>query len=422
MRAVGIRSVLRNSSFLLGSHALTVLVRIVYIVMLARFLGPDAYGTLNYGMSWYLTLIALTYLGLDVVLAREIGRGHGSVAVLAGTTFGLRIGVAIAIAILSGIAALMAEPNPVARDLIVILSAALVGRAIWLWCVSVFTAYENTRYVLAIDFWFRPLEVLVVVLVLVLIQSVQMSILAVGIAHAAIWCVQGVVGVFTVLRRVTPIDFRISWHEVGSLLVAGIPGALYILAVAWFMQAPILLFRLLMGTGEDLGHFAVAIQVVGYLVVIPYLAASAALPVLSRSAARGDRKDRSAILAMLFLIPCGGAAIGSLGMMLATPLAVFALGPEYGGAGAVLSEAIWLLIPFSLAVGLQQVVFAHRRHITVVSFSGVLGGATMAVLFAPLTQTLSYRGALIAIGAGMLVWVGGLLISLVRSDLIGRKQ
>ena len=46
----------------------------------------------------------------------------------------------------------------------------------------------------------------------------------------------------------------------------------------------------------------------------------------------------------------------------------------------------------------------------------------MAVLFVPLTQALSYRGALIAIGAGMLVWVGGLIIFLVKSELIGRKQ
>ena len=59
---------------------------------------------------------------------------------------------------------------------------------------------------------------------------------------------------------------------------------------------------------------------------------------------------------------------------------------------------------------------------TVVSVSGVLGGATMAVLFVPLTQALFYRGALIAIGAGMLVWVGGLIVSLVRSNLSGRTQ
>ena len=58
---------------------------------------------------------------------------------------------------------------------------------------------------------------------------------------------------------------------------------------------------------------------------------------------------------MLYLIPCGGVAIGSLGMMFATPLVALALGAEYGGAGVVLSEAIWLLIPLSFATGLQQV-------------------------------------------------------------------
>lgn len=67
----GVRSVLRNSLFLFGSQALTIVFRGVGIVALARLLAPEAYGALNFGMAWYLAFIALTYLGLDIVLARE---------------------------------------------------------------------------------------------------------------------------------------------------------------------------------------------------------------------------------------------------------------------------------------------------------------------------------------------------------------
>jgi len=55
-------SVVRNAAFLFGNHALSVLVRGLYVVVVARALGPQAYGEFNYGL-----LVSgfhrLTYLG-----------------------------------------------------------------------------------------------------------------------------------------------------------------------------------------------------------------------------------------------------------------------------------------------------------------------------------------------------------------------
>ena len=411
MKGTGVRSVVRNSGFLIGSTTLTTLLRGVYVIVLARLLGPDAYGTLNYGISWYLTFIALTYLGLDVVLGREVGRGHNMVPSLVGSTFVLRAGVAVVVCVLSTIIAIVAESNSVARELLVIFSIALIGRAIWLWCMSVFSAFEDTRHVFFIEFFFRPLEIVAVVFVLLLLP--HKSIFAVGVIHAALWWFQGTIGVFTVLRYVTPMDLSANWSQAKQLLVAGVPGGLYTLAFSWFMQAPIVLYRQTFGTGEDLGYFSLSIQVIGYLVIIPYLAGSAALPVLSRSAARGDGKDRTVALAMLTLIPTIGVVLAAVGMWLAPLLTELIFGVNFGYAGIILSEAIWLLIPFSLVIGLQQIAFARGSHV-VVSLPGILGAVVMTGLFVPLAQALSYRGALLATGLGMTVWAGGVVIALIR--------
>jgi O-antigen/teichoic acid export membrane protein len=411
MKGAGVRSVIKNSSFLFSSHVLTTLLRIAYIIVLARILGPDAYGMLNYCLSWYLTFISLTYLGLDIVLGREVGRNHSSAPILVGSTFILRAGATLVVSVISALIAYLFEANPEAKILIIVFSLALIGRAIWLWCSSVFSAFEDTRHVFVLELIFRPLEIIIIVLLL--LYSPFPAIILIGIAHTALWWLQAIAGLFTILKYVTPIKLRVNWPQARRLLAAGVPGALYILALSWFMQAPIVLYRQLLGTGDDLGHFALAMQVIGYLVVIPVLAGNAALPVLSRSAAREDGKDRMVALAMLLFIPAIGVLVSLFGMWLAAPLTAIIFGAKYVHAGVILSEAIWLLTPFSLAIGLQQLVFARGSRIRI-SLWGILGAITMAALFSPLTQAFYYRGALLATGLGMLVWAIGLMITLRR--------
>ncbi|QEX21177.1 hypothetical protein FRZ61_10990 [Hypericibacter adhaerens] len=414
----GLRSILQNFGFLLGSQILTTAIGGAYAVLLARLLGPELYGTLTYGYSWYLTFITLTYLGLDMVLAREVGRQPAAGPSLAGSTLALRAAAATLVAILSAVAACLFEPDPTARFLLLILSVALLGRALWLWCGSAFVAFEVTRRQLPIDLVFRPLELLVVMLALWFLTP--RNILAIAVIHTVLWWAQAAVGFVIVAGKVTRIDFSGISAKTLRLIGAGIPGALYTMTVIWFLQAPIVLFRQIAGTGDMLGHFALAMQMMGYLLTVPYLVGSVAMPVLSRSVARDDGKTRHAAKAMLVAIPATGLGLGLLGTWLAPPLIAVAFGADYLPAGQMLGEAIWLLTPISLAVGLQQILFSRRAGLGIASASAVLGVVAMALLYEPLTQTLSYHGALLAIAIGMVVWVGGLVVALFLSGILAK--
>ena len=415
----GVRSVLRNFSYLFGSQALTTIVGACYAVFLARFLGPQLYGTLNYGYAWYLTFIAFTYLGLDVVLGREVGREPKSGPFLAGATLVLRAVAAAVVAVLSAVIACAAEPDAQARTLLYVLSAALFGRAVWLWCGSVFVAYEDTRHQFLIDVAFRPLELATAVLVLLFVAP--KSIIAVGVVHAALWWLQAAVGLATILEQITAIEIRGLGRHAQRLIVEGLPGALYTLAVIWFLQAPTVWFRHLVGTGDALGYFALAIQIVGYLLIVPYLVGSVALPVLSRSAAREDGKTRIAAFATLIGVPAASAVLGVLALWLAAPVTALVFGARYLEAGRILAEAIWLLLPLSLAIGLQQIAFSHRGNLRLASLSTILGILAMAALYAPLTQAMSYHGALLATGIGMSIWAGGLVLTLAKAGILAKR-
>jgi len=336
----------------------------------------------------------------------------------AGSTLVLRAVAATLVTILSAGAGYVFEPDQTARSLLLILSIALLGRAIWLWCSSVFVAFEVTRRQLPIELFFRPLELVIVMLTLSFLAP--SNILAIGVIHATLWWIQAVVGVYIVARKVTRIDFSSPFAKAWQLIGAGIPGAIYTLTVIWFLQAPIVLFRQVAGVGDALGHFALSMQMTGYLLTVPYLAGSVALPVLSRSAARDDGKTRSAAKAVLVVIPAIGVGLGLLGTWLAPPLTTLAFGPDYLQAGLILGEAIWLLTPISLAIGLQQILFSRRSNLGLASLSSILGILAMAALYAPLTEALSYHGALLATGIGMTIWAGGLVLALVTAGILAR--
>jgi O-antigen/teichoic acid export membrane protein len=143
--------------------------------------------------------------------------------------------------------------------------------------------------------------------------------------------------------------------------------------------------------------------------------------VLSRSAAREDGKTRIAALATLIGVPAASAVLGLLALWLAAPVTALLFGARYLEAGRILAEAIWLLLPLSLAIGLQQIAFSHRGNLRLASLSTILGILAMAALYAPLTRAMAYHGALLATGIGMAIWAGGLVLTLGKAGILAKR-
>ena len=91
VKKAGIRSIARNAAYLGAAQGTTYLVRGFYVVVLARYLGPEVYGIFAYGQAWYLAFLFLTFLGLGEILIRQVGRDRERAASLVAQTLALRI-------------------------------------------------------------------------------------------------------------------------------------------------------------------------------------------------------------------------------------------------------------------------------------------------------------------------------------------
>ena len=256
-----VKSVLRNSSYLFGNHLFSTIIRALGTVLLARFLQPAAFGAFNYGMAWYLTFIAFTYLGLDVVLGRAVGRRSGDTPSLVGATLLLRAGATLFVSAISAVAAILTQSDPLTRQLLIIFTVAMAGRSIWLWCGSVFVAFERLSALYFIsDLIFRPIEL--AVSVSLLLSLGEKGILPLALTHAALWWVQTAVGVAVILRHVTPFNFKLRSREAALLLRQGLHGAVYTLTVIWFLSGSDRDVPVHIRLGRGFGSFCTCVSVV----------------------------------------------------------------------------------------------------------------------------------------------------------------
>jgi O-antigen/teichoic acid export membrane protein len=396
----GARSIFGNAVYLFGSQLATMLARGVYVVVLARALGPESFGVFNYALAWYLLFISLTYLGLDAWLIRELATDKAKAPESLRKTLLLRTAAALVVAAVSCLLAGLVESSPEVWLLHVIFAFALIGRALWIWAVSAFTAFERTRFAMHWDAVFRPIEIVVALAILAWRPNLQWL----AASHALLWWIQAAVGVHTVSRRLAPLADRVSIRSSLELLAQTWPAGLYTIVICVFMQAPIVIMRLIEPDASRLGEFALAYQACMYFLIAPYLISSVMLPVISRASARGDGKDVGIVSLMVRATSIFGAALVIVFGPAIASLAELLFGARYAATGELLRAALWLAIPFS-AVNFLLPLFFARSAYRPVGVQGVLGVAVMLGAMSLAATRDVQAVTMLAVGAGMSAWL-----------------
>ena len=413
LKSSGIRSISSNAGHLARARVFTQIVRGIYVLVLARRLGPEAYGLFAYGQSWYLAFLPLAILGLGAILSREVGRKREKGAEVVGQTLALQLFLALAGALICGLAGWFAETAIATRLLLVVFSLALAGRSFAVWAEQVFVAFEESRYAFRQEALFRPLEAVVGLSVL----AAGGGVIAVTAVHALVWWLQAARGLLIVHHRLVPVKAKWEWR---NLLRIGCQGSLVCLSAlfsSWLLQGPLILYRHVAGTENSLGQVALAIQVLVLTCTIPLSISNVSLPVLSRAVARQDGKDVQFMEGMLRISIFLGAAAGLLGMGIGPFLTRTLLGGSYGGTGQLLGPALWLLAPLTAGAAAGQVLIARGRLVPL-SLSALTGALVLTLSLPPLAAATGPLGAVLAAGAGMSVRALSLVLLLNRARML----
>jgi O-antigen/teichoic acid export membrane protein len=409
LKHAGAKSILLNASQVTAARILATFLRVIYIVFLARQLGPELYGLLVYGLSWYMALLPLASLGLDAIIVREAGRERTQNVQLLRKLFSLRVLAAIMIGLVCAVAGWLVDTE--ASLLLVILSIALMGRSISLAAEQIFAGFEASRYTLIQESYFRPLEVGFGIVILL----AGGGILAIATWHSFVWVLQAVRGLRLVQSKFFEFRFESLWKAFAPFLREAMLLLLSGFAYTWMFQGPIVMYRQFGADQTILGAVGLVFQAFAIICIVPWALVRAALPIIARATKRDDGNDIFFAKPMIRLAFLLGGLAGFAAEGLGTPLVALLFGEDYSLAGELLASALWLLLPMTAGVTLYTILIARSRSFELFSAS-LVGAIVVTVLVYVLPPLLGPAGIFIGTGAGLTSWFVAMMLAFARSE------
>ncbi len=405
----GVRSIVRNGLFLTGANWAEAVLRAIYVLVIARTLGPDEYGVWSYVLAAYMVAVMATALGMEIILTGRLGRDRENATPLLETSLALRLSLlVVACAVLAVLAVSQDEQGQVAMGMALSL-LAVIGRGIVMWARPVFIGLERAGIALRTTLACRLAEVALGLLVLFLTRDILVLIAL----HSVSWLVEGALA-FLRARKVVRFS-RPRFHpgEARAIIRQGLPIGIAMLGVAALNAAPVLLADRQGAALAEVGQLGIVMQFASLAVLAMQGFLGAAPPVLSRAIMRKDTRvpHYGVFVAIASIGSFGSLALLALGF--GDIVIVGLLGPLYRTAADLLPWAFVIGGLSLLPTGFWQEQ-ALRRRVRPGVLASIAGVVVTLVMVSPLYAARGLEGVLLATAAGWALRAAVLVVAVVQ--------
>ncbi len=341
-----LQSILANTGWLFADRILRMGVGLFVGVWIARYMGPEQFGIYNYAIVFVAMFSALSNLGLDGIVVRNIVRDPASKDEILGTTFFLKLAGGIITFIVSIGAILLLRSGDSVTCWLVGITA--IG--------TIFQAFDT------IDFWFQSqvkskytvyvrnaafLFITFVKIILIMTRSSLIAFACAGLAEI----VFGTIGL-VIAYRVNGHHirkWRMNLRHARELLADSWPLIFSGLAVGLFMKIDQVMLREMVGN-EAAGIYSAAIRLSEVWYFIPAVIVSSVSPSII-DAKKIDENLYYQRLQRLFNIIAGLAFVIAIPTtFLSRHLVLLLFGESYAAASPILAIHIWAALFYFLGI------------------------------------------------------------------------
>jgi O-antigen/teichoic acid export membrane protein len=337
-------------------------------IYVARYLKPEAFGLLNYGIGFVSIFSAFSTLGMDQILVRELAKGVTADRDLLGTGFALKLLGTFLLFALMGVILLFLQQDSFTNTLILIIAGA-----------EIFKGFEVINYF----FQSRVQSKYVVQIQLFINLTISFSKIGLVLLHAPLIWFAIIIVIGSVLNAAGYIfvyqsrDGAVSrWRFrkplATALLKESWPLALYGLAL--HTQARI--DQVMLGnmlSNYEVGQYSVALRFVEIFGFIPMILSSTFTPAITRGKAASEALYHSRLVNLYRLMFLAFLLIAVPLFFLGERVIVFLYGAEYRAAGYLLS--LFALRVFFANMGVGKSVFIVNESLFRYSLITVILGA-----------------------------------------------
>lgn len=367
-------------------------IRFLYMLAIARMLGPEQTGVYLYGMALYLSVIRICQFGQNVFLAQRIGKHRGIPLPILHHSLTLTLSATLVVAAGLVLFVWITEPEFTLRLVVLCFVGAMFFRAMVIWVRGVYVAFEHPGWIPRYEIIFRGTEALIGVAAL----YSGGSLLAVSFLHFLFWAAEAGCS----LRKLAgeyPDTLRLGCRRDYLKKVTAV-SLLFLIsttAIAQFPQISIVLLRKLQPDGAFVGHFGLAMQFMTALMIIPMAATQAFLPRLSRSYSHGY--GGGDLITAVKLV--GGAALA--GAVIAAAYGpwciTWILGNDYAEAAELFRQLCWVFTPYTVAILLSEClnVINGRGKAVAITVGMTAIHSVLLILYVDQSPTIAAVGSML---------------------------
>jgi PST family polysaccharide transporter len=343
-------------------------------VWLARYLGPDQFGQLNFALAFVTLFSALANVGIDSVVVRDLVKSPKQASQLLGTALILKLMGAV-IAFISAT---------------ILIASIRYGDRTVFWLVFFASAGFLFQSLDVIDLWFQSemrlkrvvlarntafLIVAVAKIGLILVQAPLIAFAVAGLVEVVL----AAAGLFVIYRlemkslRTWQFDASIAIgliRDGWSLMLSGIVVLLYMR-----------IDQVMLGDLADdvaVGTYSAAVKISEVSYFIPTVLVSVIAPVLVRAKENGEELYHRRLIQLFRAVTFLSCCIVLPMYFLAQPIIDLLYGVTYQSAGEILKIHVWALLFVALGVASSQYLIIEG--LTQVSLQRTAIGAVVNVV------------------------------------------
>ncbi len=352
----GLLKILDNIGWLFFDKMMRMGVGLLVGVWVARYLGPEQFGQLNYAIAFVGIFGALAGLGLNGIVVRDIVRDPQSANVTLGTAFILQaLGGLLAMVLVILTITLLKPDDEYTRIMVIVMSVSLVFKAtdaIKYW----FEAHVQSRYVVWIENGIFIIMALLRV-AMILTEASLMSFVWLALIETLIISI-GLVWIYTTRSSFSEL-FNASVSRAKTLMQDSWPLLLSAIAVTLYMRIDVIMLEE-MSNSREVGIYAAASRISEIWYFIPMIIVSSFSPSLvvlfNENKALYLARLRRLYFLMFWLSIAGSTFIFSFSEFITGTL----FGNEFIGTASVLSIHLWSSIAVFLGVASSQYLLIER--------------------------------------------------------------
>ena len=387
----GFKKILRNIGWLSVERLLRMVLAFFVGIYVIRYLGPDNFGKLSYSTSFVFLFLAISKLGLDQIVVRNLVKQEDLTSEILGTTFLLKLLGNIAAFTIISTAIIISADDIEIRQMTIIIAFSMI-----------FTSFD------VLDLWFqsqvlsksisivRSIQLIISSLAKLIFIWLKLPVIFFAYLFIADTIIRaiGMSTVYWLDNKHHLIRWKLDKSLGIDLLKNSWPLILTGVMVTIYMQIDQVMLGN-MSTSNELGNYAAAVKFSEVWYFIPTVICSSVFPTIIKAKQKSQAEYYAKVQQLYDFMAFISLGIAVVVSLTSSYILTGLLGAEYSNAGKILTLHIWsaIFVFFGVARG-DWLVIEDRNTLNLVT--QLLGAITNVLLNLILIPQYGAIGAAIA--------------------------